>query len=464
MKPQRLPWLVLRVPFLWTVCGIAPFASAAVIGTNPPVQSVTLARIATLPVAQQPAWTTYLAKSDRVLHFEQDFLQKELRDHKLTEPVIPPSGRSASSLPLDKPADWYSTSNALRIADIVVSFQTPSGGWSKNLDLSQHPRAPGEAFAADNRSRILGDADFDLPHNTNWNYVGTFDNDATVTEMRYLAKVITAVGTNASQAYRRSFLHGIVYISAAQYPNGGWPQVWPLEGGYHDMITYNDNAVINILNLLLDVAKASNDFAFVTLSARNLAGGCVNHGVECLLATQINTGGHRTVWCQQHDPITLQPASGRNYEMPAEVSSESADILLFLMSLPKSNPPLVAAVQAAAAWFEKTKITDMAWQRNDAGERQLVHTPGAGPIWARFYEIGTDRPIFGDRDKTIHDSLDEISQERRRGYAWYRDSPKRALEVYADWSKTHTNTLAGAGAKIVPQVVTPIAGPSFRVP
>jgi PelA/Pel-15E family pectate lyase len=168
-----------------------------------------------------------------------------------------------------------------------------------------------------------------------------------------------------------------------------------------------------------------------------MAGESVRRGIDCLLATQIVVGGHRTVWCQQHDPLTLQPASGRNYEMPSKVSSESAEIVLFLMRLPKPSPQVVAAVHAAAAWFEKTKISDMAFQRTSDGGRRLAPASGSGPLWARYYEIGADRPIFGDRDKTIHDNLDEISQERRRGYAWYRDTPKRALEEYAAWSKAH---------------------------
>jgi len=105
------------------------------------------------------------------------------------------------------------------------------------------------------------------------------------------------------------------------------------------------------------------------------------------------------------------------------------------MSLTRPTPQLMAAVRDAAAWFEKTKISDMAFQRTDNGGRRLAPAPGSGPIWARYYQIGTDRPIFGDRDKTIHDNLEEISQERRRGYAWYRDSPKRALEEYSVWSK-----------------------------
>jgi PelA/Pel-15E family pectate lyase len=418
-------------------CGFAPLASAAIIGTNPPALSLTAERIAALPAAQQRGWKEYLAHSDHQLRVDQAFLQVEMRQHKLKDVVIPPSGRSANSLPLDKPVDWYGGAEARRTADIVVSFQTPAGGWSKNLDMSLHPRAPGEAFAPDNRSRILGAADFDTPHNTNWNYVGTFDNDATMTQLRYLGKVINAVESDRSGSYRKAFQRGIDYIVAAQYPNGGWPQVWPLEGGYHDTITFNDDAMINLLNLLRDVSKGTNGFAFVPVSIRAQAGESVRRGIDCVMATQIVVGGHRTVWCQQHDPLTLQPASGRNYEMPSQVSSESAYVMLFLMSLPNPDPQVVAAVHAAAAWLKKTKISDKAYQRVGDDGRRLVRTSNSGPIWARYYEIGTDRPIFGDRDKTIHDNLEEISRERRRGYAWYRDDPKRALEEYAAWSKTY---------------------------
>jgi len=35
-----------------------------------------------------------------------------------------------------------------------------------------------------------------------------------------------------------------------------------------------------------------------------------------------------------------------------------------------------------------------------------------------MYELGTNRPIYGDRDKKIHYSLEEISEERRKGYSW----------------------------------------------
>src|SRR5262245_12980351 len=47
-------------------------------------------------------------------------------------------------------------------------------------------------------------------------------------------------------------------------------------------------------------------------------------------------------------------------------------------------------------------------------ERSTIR-PG---IWARLYEIGTNRPIYGDRDGKVHYTLAEISEERRAGYRW----------------------------------------------
>ena len=240
-----------------------PALPAAIIGTNSPTQPLTAGRIAALPRAQQPAWKEYLERSTRQLRADQAFLRAETRPHGIKQLVVPPPGHSAGSIPLNNPAFWYGESEARRIADIVVSFQTPAGGWSKNLDLMQHRRAPGESFTSDNSSRYLGRADFDISRDAHWDYVGTFDNDATSTELRFLAKVIIATGTNQSVSCRAAFLRGLDYIFAAQYPNGGWPQVWPLQGGYHDAITCNDNAMLNVLALLRDVSETNSEFAFV---------------------------------------------------------------------------------------------------------------------------------------------------------------------------------------------------------
>jgi len=414
-----------------------PSLSAAIVGTNPPAQPLTLERIAGLPKSQQSAWRDYLKRSTRHWQSDQAFLLNEMRRHGILQSLVPPSGHSAKSLPLDEPASGYGGNGARRIADIVVSFQTPAGGWSKNLDLTNHVRAPGETFAPNNISRHLENDDFDQARDARWDYVGTFDNDATITELRFLAKVIAAAGTSSSKPYRQAFLHGLDYIFAAQYPNGGWPQVWPLQGGYHDAITFNDDAMLNVLALLREISGTNREFAFVPKKYRARAAASFHNGMACVLATQVVVDGRRTVWGQQYDALTRQPTSARNYEMPALVSGESADLAIFLMGQPDPGPEMIAAVNAAAAWFEKTRINDVAYRRDDENGRRLVAAPGNGPIWARYYEIGADRPIFGDRDKSIHDDVNEISAERRDHYSWYDESPKRALEQYADWKRHH---------------------------
>ena len=418
---------------------LVPALPGAVVGTSTAALSLTPERVAALPEAQRNAWKEYLDRSAQQMQADRAFLRAEWQAAGLKEPTPAPHGNSARSVPLDRPAEWYGGAEARRIAEIVVSFQTPAGGWSKNLDLSAHTRKPAESFAPDNLSRYLGPDDFDTPRDAGWNYVGTLDNDATTTELRFLARVAAAAGAKEGALFRASFERGVAYLLAAQFPNGGWPQVWPLEGDYHDAITFNDGAVVHALELLQEIAAGRNEFAGVPETLRQAAALAVTRGVEAIVATQIVETGRRTVWGQQHDALTLLPAAGRNYEPAALCSSESADVMLFLMALPKPDPAVVAAVHSAAAWFEKTAIHDASYERGPNG-RRLAPRPGAARLWTRFYALGTGQPVFGDRDKSIHDTVEEISAERRQGYSWYNSGPQEALDGYSSWSAEHPAT------------------------
>jgi PelA/Pel-15E family pectate lyase len=108
--------------------------------------------------------------------------------------------------------------------------------------------------------------------------------------------------------------------------------------------------------------------------------------------------------------------------------------MMFLMRLPSSDSNVVATVRAAAEWFKRTEIRDKTYRRTDDG-RRLVDAPGSGPIWSRYYELDSNRLIFGGRDKSFRDTENEISRERRDGYARFIDSPETALESFADWNK-----------------------------
>jgi len=275
-----------------------------------------------LPAAQQGAWLQYLERSAQQQAADRAALAAELKAAGRTVALMPKEGFSAHSIPVDMEPMWYGSDAALKIADTIVSFQIPNGGWSKNLDMAQPARVQGESYAAANLNRYPDAADYDAARDPHWNYVGTLDNDATNTELNFLLKVIRALPPEQSTKYRASYLAGIGYLLHAQYPNGGWPQVWPLQGGYHDAVTFNDNAVTESLESLEPVANG--EVAFATAAMRAEAKAAFAHGLECVLAAQISVDGKKTVWAQQNDALTLQPVSARNYEMPALASGESA--------------------------------------------------------------------------------------------------------------------------------------------
>jgi PelA/Pel-15E family pectate lyase len=365
------------------------------------------ARIARLAPGPRAAWERYLAGSREWARRDAESMEAELRAAGRQRPEPAPQG-PASTVDGDRPAAFYRTAAARDTADVVLSFQTPSGGWSKRVDWSKGPRRTGESYSVD----------------PGWSYVATLDNGATTGQMAILAGAYEATG---EPRYRDGFLRGLRYLLRAQYPTGCWPQVYPLQGSYHDAATLNDDAMVHALRLLQDAARGRH--ALVPDSLRLRAGLAVQRGVECLLASQVVVNGRRTVWGAQSDPLTLVPVKARAYEHASLSGGESAAVMDFLMDLAQPDPRVRAALRDAAAWFRRTAI------RGYDYHRELVPRPGAGPIWARFYEIGTDRPIFSGRDGVIRYRLEEIEPERRDGYAWYRSDAEAVLRRYGEWRR-----------------------------
>lgn len=440
--------LVLPLAFAFIASLLAHQALADVIATNVIAKPVTRDRVLLLPQKERRAWLTYLERSEKQKALDKQVLRNEQKAASNTDPQHAQAGRGAYSLRVEHPAEWYTSEDALRIAHDVITYQVPDGGWSKNIDMASHPRAPGDLYDTDNLNRFSDPSDFDKPVDPNWHYIATLDNDSTWMQIRFLARVATALlAANRNRdaiPLRISVKRGVEYLLHAQYPNGGWPQVWPLEGGYHDAITINDDAMLHAIEVLRDVADAAPDYTFLPSGLAHRAGLAAQRGITCLLKLQIVENGTKAAWAQQYDALTLEPTSARNYEMASLSSDESFAIMEFLMQLPNPTPAETAAVHAAAAWTSKVAISgfrfgsgDFRADRSSPDGRKLVAVAGAGPIWARYYQTGTGKPIFGDRDKTIHDDVNDLSRERRNGYAWFNTQGAAVLAQYKNWAQTH---------------------------
>jgi PelA/Pel-15E family pectate lyase len=324
--------------------------------------------------------------------------------------LLPPAAAAAEGGParhLKQSAAWFDGPEGRRVAANVLSHQSDLGGWPKNVDTTAAP------YAGDRK---------DLKP--------TFDNGATTDELRFLAR---AFGATQSAPCRAAVERGIDYILQAQVPAGGWPQFHPPGTGYHRHITFNDNAMVRLMEFLRDV-YTDGLFAFLDDGRKRAAREAFDRGVQCILRCQVAVDGRLTAWCAQHDEKDLAPRPARTFEPVSLSGAETVGIVRLLMSLERPSPEVVRAVEAAAAWLESAKLAGIRVETRDdpasptGKNRVVVEDPAAPPLWARFYEIGTNRPIFCDRDGVAKRTLAEIGYERRNGYAWYGDWPRRLLE------------------------------------
>ena len=280
-----------------------------------------------------------------------------------------------------------SSPQAIRLAEYILTWQLPHGGWSKGIAFQDGPWQPG------------------MPKSTQVNRgveLGSFDDGKTIAEMKVLATVYRATG---DERFKEGFLRGLDFVFAAQYPTGGWPQSYPRRDGYSDNVTYNDGAMINILRLVRDVAR-SPAYDFVGPEYRQRAEMALQKGIDYILKSQIEVNGVLTAWGQQHDPFTYEPTYGRSFELPSLTAGESVGVVEFLMELPDPTPEIRRAILSALLWFERVRLPD--------------------GRWARFYEIGTDRPFFVPRSGEKLYDYNELPLDAR-GYAWYGTWPASVL-------------------------------------
>ncbi len=112
------------------------------------------------------------------------------------------------------------------------------------------------------------------------------------------------------------------------------------------------------------------------------------------------------------------------------------------MEIEQPTPEIIAAIEGAVAWFQGVAIHGVRLEEFTGADgkldKRVVADPAAEPLWARFYELGTNRPVFTGRDKVLRYAISEIEHERRNGYSYYVTSPAGLIgKDYPRWRTKH---------------------------
>ncbi len=228
------------------------------------------------------------------------------------------------------------------------------------------------------------------------NLDATIDDEATTGEIKGLA---SAYKKTQNPIYLKAVENGINYLLTAQNSAGGWGQFYPDSSNYHRHITYNDNAMIDVMWVLKYASECTNDFEKIDKILSQKAKIAVEKGINCILKTQIIQNGKLTAWCAQHDRQTLKPAKARMFELPSISGNESVGIIQFLMSIEKPSPEIKKSIQSAVLWLENAKIVgirikDIVDTSQPKGKDRIVINDSSSIVWARFYDIQTNKPFF----------------------------------------------------------------------
>lgn len=294
------------------------------------------------------------------------------------------------------------------VAEKLLAYQLPNGAWGKQLN-------DGKAV---NYNLPLDENLLKKIKSTGDDHA-TIDNNATTREINILVKTYK---TTKNPAYLSAAENGIKYLLAMQYENGGFPQYYPNKQIYRKQITYNDNAMINVLTVLYNIVEGKNDFDTINSELKLKSKTALKKGIECILKNQVLQNGIPTIWADQYDEITLLPAKARAFEPISLATGESVGIVRFLMMQP-INPEIEKSVKSAVKWFKANKIDGYSYKVKELnGNKVRILSKDKGSvIWARFYDLKTNTPIFGDRDGSVKLNYNDISDERKYGYSWYID-------------------------------------------
>jgi hypothetical protein len=307
--------------------------------------------------------------------------------------------------------------NAARdAADALVYGQLQSGGWANSIDFDS--KSPNTSLYRIGKGRGKNNS--------------TLDDGITQEALRFLIQ-LDGVEQGQNGSVREAVKVGLVALLNAQYPNGGFPQVWsaPVKSQalilpaqypdydwrtenrvkeYWNLYTLNDGLAGTVTELLIEASKA-----YPTIPQCNQS--LVDLGNFLLLAQMPEP---QPAWAQQYD-FQMRPAWARKFEPPAISAHESQDAIATLLRIHEvtGDEKYLKPIEPAIKYLQSSLLSD-------------------GQL-ARFYELKTNRPLYMDTKYQLTYDDNDLPKH----YGWKVPSRLELLQQRYDQAK--------AGAKPMQQ-------------
>lgn len=274
---------------------------------------------------------------------------------------------------------------ALQAGNALVYGQLESGGWRNSIDFD--PAGPRVDQYRNGKGKGKN--------------FSTLDDDITQSTLGFLFR-LEAAAPGKEPAIRDAIDHAWPRLLAAQFANGGFPQGWTgpvpdrpvvkasfptydwrTEGRikeYWNEYTLNDGMALTMTETLLRAHRYGKKPE--ALEALKRFG-------EFLLLAQLPEP--QPAWAQQYGP-DMHPIWARAFEPPAVSGRESEDVMIALLRIAEvtGDDRFLAPIVPAVKYLESSLLPD-------------------GRL-ARYYEIGTNRPLYMQRNGKVYELTNDDSK------------------------------------------------------
>lgn len=269
----------------------------------------------------------------------------------------------------------------------------------------------------------------------------TFDDAGTAEAAKFFLRIYVE---KKDAKYKVPLDRAIGFVLKSQYPNGGWPQRFPLTHGmlkpgnadYTSYITFNDDVAAENIDFLTMCYQALGDERLLDPIRRGM------NAFQAMQQPKPQAG-----WALQYT-TDLKPAGARTYEPKALVTHTTATNVERLVQFYQmtGDPKLIARIPEAIDWLEG-----------------LTLPPGIAPpgrTHPTFVAIGTNEPIYVHREgSNVFNGRYYVDANPKGTIAHYssfrRVDVARLRKLYEDARASNPDALAKASPLAPRAVPTP---------